>query len=299
VSAEHGEEQRPGVVVLAQREPVVRVVLGDADPLAGHAVAALLSAEDNVAVIGCESGALGLTRAVEQCSPSVVVVDAGQRPFTGAGLLAHWVASCPNVVVLTTGLSASEVLGLLRSGARGVIDKSGCVAAGGGGARGVGGAGVCGTDDVHAHRRALACGGNGAHRATGGGGAARAGGHRSAGWAADRAGACRAGGGGGGIYQRGGGAGAGSVDKHAARPPALGDRQVAGERPHPGGGVGVPVQACARYRVRRWLPCTPTRGNPRPTARVHHPHEFVWVADRQPHEFVWWISEKHTNSWAR
>ncbi len=57
--SEHGAEQRTAAVVLAQRDPVVRVLLGDADPLAGQAVTALLSAEANVAVVGCESGALG------------------------------------------------------------------------------------------------------------------------------------------------------------------------------------------------------------------------------------------------
>jgi len=110
--------------VLVQREPAVRVLLGDADPLAGRAVAALLSAEPDVAVIGCESGALGLTRAVEKCSPSVLVVDIGQRSFTGPGLLAQWIAVCPNVVVLTTDLTPSDAVELLRVGVRGVIDKA-------------------------------------------------------------------------------------------------------------------------------------------------------------------------------
>jgi len=102
----------------------VRVLLGDADPLAGLAVTALLSAEANVAVIGCESGPLGLALAAEKCSPSVLVVDVGQQPFSGQGLLGQWAALCPHIVVLTTGLPTGDAVELLRAGVRGVIDKA-------------------------------------------------------------------------------------------------------------------------------------------------------------------------------
>ncbi len=122
--SERGDEQRPAAVALVAREPVVRVLLGDADPLAGQAVTALLSAEANVAVIGCESGALGLALAAETCSPSVLVVDVGQQPFSGRGLLGQWAAWCPQIVVLTTGLSSADAVELLRAGVRGVIDKA-------------------------------------------------------------------------------------------------------------------------------------------------------------------------------
>ena len=121
---EHGDEQQSAAVMLMQREPVVRVLLGDADPLAGQAVTALLSAEANVAVIGCESGALGLTRAAEKCSPSVLVVDVGQQPFSGRGLLGQWVTLCPHIVALTTGLTPADAVELLRAGVRGLNDKA-------------------------------------------------------------------------------------------------------------------------------------------------------------------------------
>ncbi len=111
--------------MLMQREPVVRVLLGDADPLAGQAVTALLSAEANVAVIGCESGALGLTRAAEKCSPSVLVVDVGQQPFSGRGLLGQWVTLCPHIVALTTGLTPADAVELLRAGVRGLHPTTG------------------------------------------------------------------------------------------------------------------------------------------------------------------------------
>lgn len=118
------EGKRPRAVVLAQREPVVRVLLGDADPLAGQAVTELLSREINVAVVGCESGALALTCAVEKCSPSVLVVDVGQQQFSGAGLVAQWIAACRHVVVLTSDLTSTEAREFLRAGVRGVIDKA-------------------------------------------------------------------------------------------------------------------------------------------------------------------------------
>ncbi len=121
---EHGDEQQSAAVMLMQREPVVRVLLGDADPLAGQAVTALLSAEANVAVIGCESGPLGLARAAEKCSPSVLVVDVGQQPFSGQGLLGQWATLCPQIVALTTGLTPADAVELLRAGVRGVIDKA-------------------------------------------------------------------------------------------------------------------------------------------------------------------------------
>lgn len=119
-----GGPEPPAAVVLAHRDPVVRVLLGDADPLAGQAVTAMLSAETNVAVIGHESGALGLTRAVEACSPSVLVVDVGQRQFSGAGLLMQWIAAGTHVVILTTNLIPTEAVEYLRAGVCGVIDKA-------------------------------------------------------------------------------------------------------------------------------------------------------------------------------
>lgn len=119
-----GGGREPAAVVLAQRDPVVRVLLGDADPLAAQAVTAMLSAETNVAVIGHEDGALGLTRAVETCAPSVLVVDVGQRQFSGAGLLMQWIAAGTHVVILTTNLIPAEAVEYLRAGVCGVIDKS-------------------------------------------------------------------------------------------------------------------------------------------------------------------------------
>ena len=47
--------RQPGVVVLAEQMPVVRVLLGDADPLAAQAITSLLDAAAEVSVIGCES----------------------------------------------------------------------------------------------------------------------------------------------------------------------------------------------------------------------------------------------------
>lgn len=119
-----GGGPEPAAVVLTERDPVVRVLLGDADPLAGQAVIAMLSAETNVAVIGHEDGALGLTHAVETCAPSVLVVDVGQRQFSGAGLLMQWIAAGTHVVILTTNLIPAEAVEFLRAGVCGVIDKS-------------------------------------------------------------------------------------------------------------------------------------------------------------------------------
>ena len=116
--------RQPGVVVLAEQMPVVRVLLGDADPLAAQAITSLLDAAAEVSVIGCESAPLGLTHAVEELSPSVLVVDVGQRQFRGMELLAQWIAGCGRVVVLSTDLNPTDVVELLRAGVRGVIDKA-------------------------------------------------------------------------------------------------------------------------------------------------------------------------------
>lgn len=103
---------------------MVRVLLGDSDPLSAQSVTDLLGDETNVAVIGRESAALALTRAAERLSPSVLVVDVAQRQFSGAGLLAQWIAACPHVVVLTTDPTPAQALEFLRAGVRGVIDKA-------------------------------------------------------------------------------------------------------------------------------------------------------------------------------
>ncbi len=113
-----------GIGVLAERAPVVRVLLGDGDPLAAQAIGALLSAEAGVAVIGCETGVVGLTYAVETVSPSVLVVDVGQRQFSGPKLLSQWIAACRHVVVLSTDLTPEDVVEFLRVGVRGVVDKA-------------------------------------------------------------------------------------------------------------------------------------------------------------------------------
>lgn len=109
---------------LVGRGPLIRVVVGECDPLAAQAVTALLSAAADVAVIGCVSGASELTRAVETVSPSVLVVDVGQQPFSAEGLLAQLITAGGHVVVLTTGLTPADAVELLRAGVRGVIDKA-------------------------------------------------------------------------------------------------------------------------------------------------------------------------------
>lgn len=60
-----GHRSGVDVIGLVQQEPVVRVLVGDADPLAGLMIAQLLSADADIAVVGSESGALTLTSTAE------------------------------------------------------------------------------------------------------------------------------------------------------------------------------------------------------------------------------------------
>lgn len=105
---------------------VIRVLLVDDDPLARRAVANILDAHDDVAIVGeAEDGSSIVTRALEH-RPNVVLMDLRMPRVDGitATRELRSLSEPPEVVVLTTWDGDDAVLRALEAGASGFLVKT-------------------------------------------------------------------------------------------------------------------------------------------------------------------------------
>ena len=103
----------------------VRVLLVDDDALMRAGLAAVLSSDDDVLVVGeAEDGAVALER-VRQHEPEVVLMDVRMPGVDGIAATREIVAAAPEarVVILTTFEDDEYIFGALTAGASGFLLK--------------------------------------------------------------------------------------------------------------------------------------------------------------------------------
>lgn len=105
-------------------EPV-RVVLADDHPMYRYGVAAVLSAEPRIALVGEAASGRQLLALVEQTRPQVVVTDLQMPDLDGVAVTRELCRTEPDlpVLVLTMHDDDESVFGAMRAGARGYLLK--------------------------------------------------------------------------------------------------------------------------------------------------------------------------------
>jgi DNA-binding NarL/FixJ family response regulator len=103
----------------------VRVLLVDDDDLMRAGLAAVLSSDDTVDVVGEASGGRGALEQVRARGPDVVLMDVRMPDLNGIAATAEVVAAFPDakVVILTTFEQDDYIFGALNAGASGFLLK--------------------------------------------------------------------------------------------------------------------------------------------------------------------------------
>ena len=105
----------------------IRVALAEDHALVRQAVAAMLAAQTDIAIVGEVSQGTEVAALVAHCRPDVLILDIDLPGKSGIAVMRELQVSCPALAVL--GLSAYlervYVEGILAAGARGFVHKGG------------------------------------------------------------------------------------------------------------------------------------------------------------------------------